>query len=284
MRCSASSRPKVICRRCSPTSARTISSGGIFPGCRSPRRPSPPSPSVSFYSATRSKRRSGGYRRELQKLSAGDLQRIDDGKFGGKFGGLARDVNAAVERFTHAPGARSEMAGKDLNAILGPSGGSTLNLPPAGSAFSGSTPAPAFNPPVAAAFPPGAPAFPPPPPGGFAPPPLPSFSPPPAPAFSAPSLPQPFSAGSLGASASLPPSIKPAPWSQPQQLPTDALDDGRRRSPDARRRGDARRPLRLPGRGGRSLPPRLRRLRRDQTLVRRADRRPHPGEISPEAA
>jgi hypothetical protein len=162
----------------------------------------------------------GKLRRDLQKLAAGDLQKIDDRRYGGKYGGLARDVNAAVERFTHAPGARSEMAGKDLNAILGPSGGSTFDLPPAGSAFSGSTPAPAFSPPVAPAFPP------PPPPGGFAPPPLPSFNPPPAPSFSAPSLPQPFSAAGLGGSSALPPLIKPAPWTQPQQLPTDALDDG----------------------------------------------------------
>lgn len=179
----------------------------------------------------------GRLRRELQKLAAGDLQKIDDHKYGGKYGGLARDVNAAVERFTHAPGARSEMAGKDLNAILGPSGGSTFDLPSAGLAFSGSTPAPAFSPPAAPAFPPVAPAFnpppapgfpPPPPPGGFAPPPLPSFAPPPAPSFSAPSLPQPFSAAGLGSSSSpslpLPSSIKPAPWAQ--QLPADAIDDG----------------------------------------------------------
>ena len=178
----------------------------------------------------------GRLRRELQKLAAGDLQKIDDHKYRGKYGGLARDVNAAVERFTHAPGARSEMAGKDLNAILGPSGGSTFDLPSAGSAFSGSTPAPAFNPPTAApSFPPVAPGFnpppapgfpPPPPPGGFAPPPLPSFSPPPAPSFSAPSLPQPFSAAGLSgnSSSSLPPSIKPAPWAQ--QLPADAIDEG----------------------------------------------------------
>src|SRR5580692_2945273 len=171
----------------------------------------------------------GRLRRELQKLAAGDLQKIDDRRYGGKYGGLARDVNAAVERFTHAPGARSEMAGKDLNAILGPSGGSTFDLPPAGSAFSGSTPAPAFSPPVAPAFPP------PPPPGGFAPPPLPSFSPPPAPSFSAPSLPQPFSAAGLGSSSPslpLPPSIKPAPWAQ--QLPADAID-GEGENADANR-------------------------------------------------
>jgi hypothetical protein len=169
----------------------------------------------------------GRLRRELQRLAAGDIHKIDDGKYGGKYGGLARDVNAAVERFTHAPSARSEMAGKDLNAILGPSGGSTFDLPSAGSAFSGSTPAPAFAPAVAPAFnAPPSPAFPPPPPGGFAPPPLPSFSAPPAPSFSAPSLPQPFSAAGLGGSSpALPPSIKPAPWAQ--QLPGEALDETR---------------------------------------------------------
>src|SRR5450631_409279 len=169
----------------------------------------------------------GRLRRELQKVAAGDVHKIDDHKYGGKYGGLARDLNAAVERFTHAPGARSEMAGKDLNAILGPSGGSTFDLPSAGSAFSGSTPAPAFAAPVAPSFSPAAaPSFPPPPPpGGFAPPPLPSFSPPPAPSFSAPSLPQPFSAAGLGGSSpALPPSIKPAPWAQ--QLPADAIDEG----------------------------------------------------------
>jgi hypothetical protein len=167
----------------------------------------------------------GKLRRELQKLAAGDIQKIDDRKYGGKYGGLARDVNAAVERFTHAPGARSEMAGKDLNAILGPSGGSTFDLPPAGSAFSGSDPASAFGTPAAPSFaPPPAPAFPPPPPpGGFAPPPLPSFNAPPAPSFSPPSLPQPFSAGGT----SLPPAIKPAPWAQSATaaLPSAALED-----------------------------------------------------------
>ncbi|HVV48482.1 MAG TPA: cache domain-containing protein, partial [Polyangia bacterium] len=53
----------------------------------------------------------GKLRRDLQKLAAGDVQKIDDHRYGGKYGGLARDVNAAVERFTHAPGARPEMAG-----------------------------------------------------------------------------------------------------------------------------------------------------------------------------
>ena len=171
----------------------------------------------------------GRLRRELQRLAGGDIHRIEDSHYRAKIGGLARDVNAAVERFTHAPAPRSEMTGKDLNAILGPSGGSTFDLPPAGSAFSGSTPAPAFSPPMAPAFsPPAAPSF--------APPPLPSFSQPPPPTFSAP-LPQPFSAAALGlgggsALSSAEPSIKPAPWAQ--QLPAGALvdNDADRQMPD----------------------------------------------------
>jgi len=49
-------------------------------------------------------------RRELQRLAAGDTHKIDDSKYHGRIGGLARDVNAAVERFTLAPGGRPEMA------------------------------------------------------------------------------------------------------------------------------------------------------------------------------
>jgi hypothetical protein len=129
-------------------------------------------------------------RRELQKLAAGDLHKIQDSQFGGHIGGLARDVNAALERYTHAPTQRSDIAGKDLNAILGPSGGSTFDLPPADSAFSGGTPPPAFSPPAPPTFS-APPAFSPPPP----PPPMPSFAPPPSPSFPPP---QPFSAASLG--------------------------------------------------------------------------------------
>ena len=131
-------------------------------------------------------------RRELQKLAAGDLHKIQDSQYGGHIGGLARDVNAALERYTHAPTQRSDIAaGKDLNAILGPSGGSTFDLPGADSAFGGGTPPPAFAPPAPPAFsPPPAFSAPPPPP-----PSMPSFAPPPSPSFPPP---QPFSASSLG--------------------------------------------------------------------------------------
>ena len=163
----------------------------------------------------------GRLRRELQRLASGDIPKIQDRDYGGKVGGLARDINAAVEHYTHAPTQRSDIAGKDLNAILGPSGGSTFDLPEAGSAFAGGTPPPAFAPPPPPSF------SAPPPPSSFAAPPLPSFSPPPAPSFAEP---QPFNAAALGfgpsggsASASspsgsndisLPGATKPSAWGQ----------------------------------------------------------------------
>jgi hypothetical protein len=116
-------------------------------------------------------------RKDLQQLARGEITKIQDSHYRGKFGGLARDVNASMERYTHAPAAPSEMAGKDLNAILGgkPAGGSTFDLPGKDSAFHGNTPAPAFAPPAAGGFaPPPPPAFAPPPPAAFAPPPPPS--------------------------------------------------------------------------------------------------------------
>src|SRR5262245_49236242 len=131
----------------------------------------------------------GRLRRELQKLASGDVHKIQDSSYGGKVGGLARDINAAVERFTHAPTQRSDMAGKDLNAILGPSGGSTFDLPGSDWAFAGGDPAPAFSAPAAPSF------SAPPAPSSFSAPPLPTFSAPPTPSFAAP---QPFNAASLG--------------------------------------------------------------------------------------
>ncbi len=150
-------------------------------------------------------------RRDLQQLARGEIHKIQDNRYGGRFGGLARDVNAAMERYTHAPAPPSEMAGKDLNAILGgpaPSGGGTFDLPAADSAFSGSTPPPAFAPPPAAAFappPPPSSSFlpPPPPPSGFAPPP-PVISP-----------------GSISGLQSAAAAAKPLPWTS---IPSAALE------------------------------------------------------------
>jgi len=183
-------------------------------------------------------------RRELQKLASGDVHKIHDSSYGGNVGGLARDINAAIERFTHAPTQRSDIAGKDLNAILGPSGGSTFDLPASDSAFGDSGPAPAFSPPPPPSF--SSPSPPPPPPAPFAAPPLPTFAPPPTPSFAAP---QPFNAASLGFGGSsggsqtaatvvndlpLPGATKPAPWGN--SLPNSAFDEPTRQEqvgPDA---------------------------------------------------
>jgi hypothetical protein len=173
-------------------------------------------------------------RAELSQLGRGEIQKIQDSRYGGKFGGLARDVNAAVERYTHAPAAPSEMAGKDLNAILGgkPSasgGGSTFDLPASGSAFSGNDLPPAFGPPSA---------FAPPPPPAFAPPPPSSFAPPPAPP-PATSMKSGSTFGAPVPSASKVPGIKSTSWapppatvaapaaapSFPSSLPSSALED-----------------------------------------------------------
>ena len=128
-------------------------------------------------------------RADLKQLARGEVFKIQDLQYGGRFGGLARDINAAIEHYTHAPNAPSAMAGKDLNAILGDSaGGKAFDLPSPGSAFA-SPPPPSFPPPP----PPSS--FPLPPPAGFAPPP-PAFSPPPPPVFAPPPS---FSAASIPA-------------------------------------------------------------------------------------
>ena len=131
-------------------------------------------------------------RRELQRLAAGDLHKIEDSRYGGHIGGLARDVNAAVERFTHAPVASgSDVAGKDIGAILGPSGGSTFDLPGGDSAFA-PPPPPVFGAPTP---PPPPPMFgqPPRPSTSFAPSGPPPSSPPPRPCPASPRRPRPAS-------------------------------------------------------------------------------------------
>ena len=178
-------------------------------------------------------------RGELKQLGRGEIFKIQDSHYGGHFGGLARDINAAIERFTHAPTAPSEMAGKDLNAILGETaGGKAFDLPSPGSAFSSGPTASAFAP-AASAF---ASPFPPPPGGGFAPPPPPppssggSFSAPPLPAFAPPpppmfAPPPPFSASSAPGGAASIDSSTSSPWGT---LSSQALDmDG----PDLPARG-----------------------------------------------
>ena len=159
-------------------------------------------------------------RTEVQRLARGELQKLNDHAYPGKFGGIARDVNAALEKFTLAAPARSETARKDLDAILGPAPAaatqpaSVFDLPQ--SHFGGSlgasaaaTPAPPFPGPAPAAPPrPAAPA-------AFAPP-APSFAPP-AP-FAAPPPPPPFAS-----SGNTPP---PVPGSAPRTLRPDRPSAG----------------------------------------------------------
>jgi hypothetical protein len=59
-------------------------------------------------------------RSDVQHLAKQELQKIDDTRYGGKLGGIARDINATLERFTHAPLPKSETAKKDISAILDP--------------------------------------------------------------------------------------------------------------------------------------------------------------------
>jgi hypothetical protein len=59
-------------------------------------------------------------RAEVHSLAKQELHKIEDMKYGGKLGGIARDINAAIEHFTHAPLPKSETAKKDISAILDP--------------------------------------------------------------------------------------------------------------------------------------------------------------------
>jgi len=57
-------------------------------------------------------------RAEVHSLARNEIQKIDDTRYGGKLGSVARDINATVERFTHAVPPKSDMAKKDIAAIL----------------------------------------------------------------------------------------------------------------------------------------------------------------------
>lgn len=128
-------------------------------------------------------------RAEVRAMAKQQATKIEDTKYGGTLGGIARDINATVEHFTHAPLPKSETAKKDIAAILDPQHMASAD----GKSFdvSSSGPAkPAVPPPAAMAAtlfgtPKAAP--------GLASPPAipPSFAEPPAPSFSAPE-PAPF--------------------------------------------------------------------------------------------
>jgi hypothetical protein len=70
-------------------------------------------------------------RTEVHSLARNEIQKIDDTKYGGKLGSVARDINATVERFTHAVLPKSETAKKDIAAILdrgGSAGGQSFDV------------------------------------------------------------------------------------------------------------------------------------------------------------
>jgi hypothetical protein len=123
-------------------------------------------------------------RTELRRLSKGEIARLDDHRFGGHFGGIARDVNAALD---HANAAISQVGigagGAEGAATAEPArmGGPTgVPMPPTPGAPRGAVPAPGSlfgNVPG--------------PMDGFAPPPPPGFAPPGATAYPPPSLPAP---------------------------------------------------------------------------------------------
>ena len=99
-------------------------------------------------------------RTEVHSLARNEIQKIDDTKYGGKLGGVARDINATVERFTHAAPPKSETAKKDIGAILdrgGSADGQSFDV----SRAKATPPAPAPNPASVAASLFGAPKLPP---------------------------------------------------------------------------------------------------------------------------
>jgi hypothetical protein len=124
-------------------------------------------------------------RSEVHSLARNELQKLDDTRYGGKLGGVARDINATVERFTHAPPPKSEMAKKDIAAILdrgGSADGQSFDVSRAKPA----KPAPAPNPASVAASLFGAPKL---PPTVGGPPPAVALPAPPPPVFQAPVAP-----------------------------------------------------------------------------------------------
>jgi Double sensory domain of two-component sensor kinase len=135
-------------------------------------------------------------RSEVHSLARNEIQKIDDTRYGGKLGGVARDINATVERFTHAPPPKSETAKKDIAAILdrgGSADGKSFDV----SRGKPAPPAPPPNPASVAASLFGAPKLPPPVGGAAAPIAVPAV---PAPGRQAAAAP----AGSLARPVSLP--------------------------------------------------------------------------------
>ena len=110
-------------------------------------------------------------RAEVHRLARNEIQKIDDTRYGGKLGGVARDINATVERFTHAAPPRSEVAKKDIGAILDRGGSADGQSFDVSRAKPAARPAPAPHPASVAATLFGTPKLPP-PAGGVTPSPV----------------------------------------------------------------------------------------------------------------
>ena len=184
----------------------------------------------------------------------------------------------------------SDMAGKDLNAILGPVG--RQHVRPAGRRFGvrRRRRRPAFSPPP----PPSFASPPPPPPPSFSPPPMPSFAPPPPPSFAPP---QPFNAASLGFGGGGGERVRgdgrrttcrcrarpgrPAPGDSRCRTCRPRAD-----APGELSDGDATRvvPYDPDEEEEAPLPPHLRRLHRQEARLRRVDGRPDARQVPAEAA
>jgi Double sensory domain of two-component sensor kinase len=167
-------------------------------------------------------------RAELRMLARGEAFKVNDLQYGGAFGGIARDVNAAIEHHTLASMPLASATGHGINAVPADApaspdagfGGAAAFAPPPPGAFAPPPPPGAFAPPP----PPGA--FAPPPPGAFAPPPPGAFAPPPPPSAFAPPPPGAFAPPPPSAFAPpLPPGFTAVPsiGSAPPALPLDAF-------------------------------------------------------------
>ncbi len=165
-------------------------------------------------------------RAELRRLVKGEMSRLDDHRFAGHFGGIARDVNAALD---HANTSISQVGvGAVVPAVpglgaSGPNGAGAAGPQPGIPGRGGGLGLPAVTSPAGAgslfgvapsAPPPAGDGFAPPPPPGFAPPSAPSavptFGPPVLPVLPAPQLPAGVRAMSRG------PAIAPLGQAAPQ--------------------------------------------------------------------
>jgi Double sensory domain of two-component sensor kinase len=144
-------------------------------------------------------------RAELRTLARGEAIKLDDHKYSGGIGGIARDVNAAIEHYTMSSSHAGGLAGHETKTV-------PADAPAPGSTFAAQ---PLFVSPAPGGFAgPPSPGFAPPPAPGFAPPSSPGFAPPPPPGFAPPSSP-----GSVAPAVFAPPSFPPSSRTLPQPAP-----------------------------------------------------------------